>query len=248
MMGMEMRKKAIKRPVCLLLMTAGLLAVPVLAEEKEQIPFDLQRFLYVVERQENPYLGLAIFEHTIEWIQEDWKKMEESQPYKVGQMIFVGDSRVVGMSETGKYCYVGKESIGYDWFVSEGIYQMLDQMYAWPEADVILCFGINDVANIGAYIAEYQYLMETYPETRFWFMSVNPVNDGMASSCGYFINSDMVRSFNDILQQAFPEEYLDCYSYLQENGFGTPDGVHYDMGTYVVIQEYAKYLIELKEN
>ena len=77
---------------------------------------------------------------------------------------------------------------------------------------------------------------------------MNPVNDGMASSCGYFINSDMVVSFNSVLQQAFPEAYLDVYSYLQQNGYGTSDGVHYDVGTYLVIQEYAKYLINQKES
>ena len=155
---------------------------------------------------------------------------------------------MVGMSMAGGYSYVGKESIGYDWFVSEGVYQMLDQMNAWPDADVILCFGINDVANIGRYISEYQYLVDAYPDTRFWFMSVNPVNDAMASSCGYFINSDMVISFNNVLQQSFPEQYLDVCSYLQENGYGTSDGVHYDVGTCLVIQEYTKYLINQKES
>lgn len=216
--------------------------------EKTQIPFDLERFLFIVEEQDNPYLGLNIFRHTIEEIHKEWKELEAQQHHEVSQMIFVGDSRVVGMSMAGGYSYVGKESIGYDWFVSEGVYQMLDQMNAWPDADVILCFGINDVANIGSYISEYQYLLDAYPDTRFWFMSVNPVNDAMASSCGYFINSDMVTSFNNVLQQAFPEQYLDVCSYLQENGYGTSDGVHYDVGTYLVIQEYTKYLINQKES
>lgn len=216
--------------------------------EKSQIPFDLERFLMIVEEQDNPYLGLNIFRHTIDEIHKEWKELEEQRHHEVSQMIFVGDSRVVGMSMAGGYSYVGKESIGYDWFVSDGVYQMLDQMNAWPDADVILCFGINDVANIGSYITEYQYLVDSYPDTRFWFMSVNPVNDGMASSCGYFINSDMVISFNNVLQQAFTERYLDVYSYLQENGYGTSDGVHYDVGTYLVIQEYTKYLINQKES
>ena len=104
------------------------------------------------------------------------------------------------------------------------------------------------MANIGSYISEYQYLVDAYPDTRFWFMSVNPVSDAMASSCGYFINSDMVISFNNVLQQAFPEQYLDVYSYLLENGYGTSDGVHYDVGTYLVVQEYTKYLINQKES
>ena len=230
--------------LCLMLLPAKADA----REEKEQIPFDIEKFLILVEEENDPYLGLNIFRHTIEEIHKDWKEQEEEAHHEVTQMIFVGDSRVVGMSMAGGYSYVGKESIGYDWFVSEGVYQMLNQMNTWPDAEVILCFGINDVANIGSYIAEYQYLEENYPNTRFWFMSVNPVNDGMASSCGYFINSDMVLSFNSVLQQAFPDQYLDVYSYLQSNGYGTSDGVHYDVGTYLVIQEYTRYLIEQKES
>lgn len=243
-----MKKRTIQTWVCGMLMCFLIMTITVHAQEKkEQIPFDIERFLNVVERQNNPYLGLSIFRHTIGEIHEDWKEAEEEkQHHEVSQMIFVGDSRVVGMSMAGGYCYVGKEGIGYDWFVSEGVYQMLDQMSICPQADVILCFGVNDVANIGSYVAEYQYLKENYPDTRFWFMSVNPVNDGMASSCGYFINSDMAVSFNRVMQQAFPEQYLDVYSYLQENGYGTSDGVHYDIGTYLVIQEYTKYLINQK--
>ena len=244
-----MKKRMLQTGICCMLICFLILPITTHAqEEKEQIPFDIERFLNIVERQNNPYLGLNIFRHTIDEIHEDWKEAEEEQHREVTQVIFVGDSRVVGMSMAGGYWSVGQESIGYDWFVSDGVYQMIDQMNAWPDADVIFCFGINDVANIGSYIAEYQYLMESYPNTRFWLMSVNPVNDAMASSCGYFINSDMVVSFNSVLQQAFPEAYLDVYSYLQQNGYGTSDGVHYDVGTYLVIQEYAKYLINQKES
>ena len=239
--------------VCMLLFILVFLYVSSVAAEealteKPQIPFGLDRFILLIEKQDNPYLGLNIFHHTIDEIHKKWKELDEAQHHEVTQMIFAGDSRVVGMSMAGGYCYVGKESIGYDWFVTEGVYQLLDLMNVWPDADVILCFGINDVANIGSYIAEYQYLTESYPDTRIWFMSVNPVNDSMASSSGYFINSDMVQSFNDVLQQTFPDQYLDVYSYLQENGYGTSDGVHYDTGTYLTIQEYTKYLINQKEN
>ena len=65
--------------------------------EKTQIPFDLERFLFIVEEQDNPYLGLNIFRHTIEEIHKEWKELEAQQHHEVSQMIFVGDSRVVGM-------------------------------------------------------------------------------------------------------------------------------------------------------
>ena len=47
--------------------------------EKTQIPFDLERFLFIVEEQDNPYLGLNIFRHTIEEIHKEWKELEAQQ-------------------------------------------------------------------------------------------------------------------------------------------------------------------------
>ena len=44
--------------------------------EKTQIPFDLERFLFIVEEQDNPYLGLNIFRHTIEEIHKEWKELQ----------------------------------------------------------------------------------------------------------------------------------------------------------------------------
>lgn len=215
-------------------------------------PPGMPRFLELLRKQDNPYLGVELFEHALEMAKADQtaagELTREEEPEMVSEMIFVGDSRVVGMSMAGGYIYVGRESIGYDWFVSEGIYQLQNEMAAYPDAEVILCFGVNDVGNIGAYINYYQWLIENYPETDFWMMSVNPVNDQTAASCGYFINSSMVHEFNALLSQAFPDRYLDCCGYLEQNGYGTSDGVHYDVGTYLVIQEYCRYLINEKQN
>ena len=244
--------------------------------EKSQIPFDLERFLMIVEEQANPYLGLNIFRHTIEEIHKEWKELEAQQHHEVSQMIFVGDSRTYFMQKTllqeygkdavAKVSFVCKTGEGLSWFETAGERVMRSEI-ARLQSDsdkpvaVIFNLGVNDLSShnsgngvdykgeANAYLARMNTLAEELEsDCRLFYMSVNPVNDGMASSCGYFINSDMVVSFNSVLQQAFPEAYLDVYSYLQQNGYGTSDGVHYDVGTYLVIQEYAKYLINQKES
>ena len=65
-------------------------------------------------------------------------------------IIFYGDSRVVGMAYlTGGYHYVGKESTGTAWMEGEGLSYLESQMKAWPEADIVFCFGVNDPGQIG---------------------------------------------------------------------------------------------------
>ena len=168
---------------------------------------------------------------------------ESGEKKTFDNLIFVGDSRVVGMSGVGGYCYIGLQSIGYSWFTSEGTYMMQDMMAKYPDAAVVLCFGVNDPGNIGAYIDYYQTLIDNFPDTSFFMMSVNPVDETQARSCGYSITNGVIEEFNSILKEAFPDRYLDCYTYLDQSGFGSGDGVHYDAGTYMLIQEYAKFMI-----
>ena len=69
--------------------------------------------------------------------------------------IFCGDSRTmqlkkaVGSSETS---YVYKYGRGYNWFVNEGILELKKLLLVYPQSDVILNFGVNDLGNISKYI------------------------------------------------------------------------------------------------
>ena len=162
-------------------------------------------------------------------------------------MIFYGDSRVVGMAmHAGGYHYVGKVSMGYSWMAGSGLPLLLGEMNAWPQADVVFCFGVNDLDNIGAYIGFYQSMIVSYPNTRFWFLSVNPVYDGISARNGYYARNAGIESFNRQLQAAFPDRYIDCYSYLKEYGYNAPDGLHYDGTTDFAVQDFAWREIQRK--
>ena len=57
--------------VCMLLFILVFLYVSSVAAEealteKPQIPLGLDRFILLIEKQDNPYLGLNIFHHTID--------------------------------------------------------------------------------------------------------------------------------------------------------------------------------------
>ena len=175
-------------------------------------------------------------------------EVPETEPEKeVSRIIFYGDSRVVGM---GMSCsgnaYVGEVSMGYDWMTGSGLSGLYGEMGADPNADVVFCFGVNDVGNVDAYAAWFNSFAEQNPDRRMWFMSVNPIDDGAAAANGYFARNGMVTDFNARLSAAVGDRYLDVYSVLVSNGFYAPDGVHYDGSTYSAIQDAAKSLIEEK--
>ena len=164
---------------------------------------------------------------------------EEESRYK----IFCGDSRTqqlknaVASSENG---YVAKYGQGYTWFVNEGLPELKKLLAVHPQADVILNFGVNDLWNISRYIQLYQELMSTYPEARFYVMSVNPVEDDKYPVLvQHKKTTKLVKIFNSRMKAAFPYRYIDTYSYLETSGYETLDGCHYTDMTYLKIYHYA---------
>ena len=178
--------------------------------------------------------------------EEDWGDFSldldyiESYTEDCWDIIFFGDSRVVGMAQnTGGYHYVGKVSMGYSWMCGEGLELLKGKMEEYPEADVVFGFGVNDLDNIGAYIGFYRQMIDAYPDRRLWLLSVNPVNEQIERAHGYTVTNASICAFNEQLKAALPERYLDCYSYLMEYGFNTADGVHYDSTTCFAIQDFT---------
>jgi len=106
-----------------------------------------------------------------------------------------------------------------------------------PAATVILNHGINDLGNIDQYIASYQWLIGVYPNTKFVIMSVNPVNRKLYK--GYAKPAN-ITVFNQKMQAAFPNNFVNTYQYLQSMGFNTADGLHYDSLTYMNLYNYMQ--------
>ena len=147
---------------------------------------------------------------------------------------------VIG-SKDGNAQYIAKVGEGYNWLMSSGLTQLKKKLDFNPYVKVVFNLGVNDCASntVLQYINVYQELIASYPNTKFYMMSVNPVNDKVASSVGYLIKNKHITPFNMQLKAAFPNLYIDTYTYLKTNGFGTADGVHYDNDTYQAIYDYT---------
>lgn len=168
------------------------------------------------------------------------------------QYIFVGDSRTVGMQgAVGRdHVYIGKVGEGYQWLTTEAKKALKKALKAAPQAKVILNLGVNDLGNISNYIAYYQQLLLQYPQAKFYFLSVNPIETKLAKAKGYdtkTVSNAKIAAFNAEIQRAFPGAYLDCYTWLMEQkmiqnvkaGAGTVDGIHYTSAVYRAIHDFV---------
>lgn len=162
--------------------------------------------------------------------------------------VFVGDSRTVGMEAV---CpdqdarYIAEVGMGYDWLLSTADSELREILNSNPQCKVIFGFGINDLGNISRYISYYQSIMQSYPNTRFYVMSVNPVNEKKAASHGYSVKNSQIKAFNKQLKAALGSSvYINTYQYLKTNGINSHDGVHYTASTYAVLYNHVMQSIQ----
>lgn len=163
-------------------------------------------------------------------------------------LIFAGDSRTVGLHQSigGEAIYIGKVGEGYQWLSTKARKKLEKQLAAAPASTVIFNFGINDLGNLDLYIDLYRELMTSYPQARFLYASVYPVEQKLAKKTGYAVTNQQIQVFNAQMQAAFPENYVDVYTYLMESGQVKPkgnlttDGIHYTAEGYQMIYNYIQ--------
>ena len=154
-----------------------------------------------------------------------------------GEYLIVGDSRTVGMDlsvSTSKTKFIGKVSMGYDWLKSVAGPKVRQYLAGNPKLKVVFAFGVNDYGNIEKYVSYYKSLMKEFPDTKFYFLSVNPVKDDQSPN----VKNSHIKSFNARLKKEFGKTYIDSYTYLTKSGFSTTDGIHYTTATYKKIYNY----------
>lgn len=166
---------------------------------------------------------------------------EDETEDEAHHLIFVGDSRTVGMEEAvhGKNpsdgcTFIGKVGEGYYWLCHDGIEQLDTALLEEPDAAVIFNLGVNDLEEIDRYLEYYPQIFADYPEASFYIMSVNPVGEKCEGA-----SNEEIEAFNKELAAHFDSQYLDCYRYLKSEGFETVDELHYTNDTYRQIHHYA---------
>lgn len=177
---------------------------------------------------------------------------EQSRRLPAHRILFVGDSRTVGLDNAldkllpdDPCLFVGKVGEGCSWFLQEGEAQMADAIAAAPDAPVVLNLGVNDPDQVDQYLDTYRNLIEAFPDTDFWFLSVNPVQrdkmieNGASEEALDLVTETNINRLNMAIQRAFPNRYLDSASMLKLDGFETVDGLHYTRQTYLKIHRFV---------
>lgn len=165
------------------------------------------------------------------------KKAPKKSSNTKARLIILGDCRVEAMQSSGigNAIYIGKIAMGYNWLASTAGPRLESYLSQYPESTVVFNFGLNDYQYQKAnYLNYYRHFIASHPKADIYIMSVNPVIGVRA----YNVSNATIAPFNAALKNAFPNNYLDCYSYLLKAGYSAGDGIHYDVATYRKIYNY----------
>ncbi|MCR5602050.1 MAG: hypothetical protein K6G33_15095 [Ruminococcus sp.] len=147
------------------------------------------------------------------------------------EWFWIGDSRTVGMSYSVSIDCLAKVGEGIAFFKRN-----YDQIIKIRDKTVIINLGVNDVYNSKAYLDLYNGLpAEFLDSNKVIVLSVNPCSGSYS-----YLNNNIV-AFNEALAAGLDSRitFLDSYSYMMHNGFGTTDGLHYTSQTYVDLYNFV---------
>lgn len=160
-------------------------------------------------------------------------------------IIWVGDSRTVGMGRAldNDNIYIGADGEGYDWLYETGVVELADAIQANPGTPVVFNFGVNDCDDIDKYLDIYRAIEAEYPDTHFYYLSVNPIEPTLCDN----VTNEEISDFNNQLRKEFPDQFIDSFTFLQINETVTVDGVHYSEEDYQKIYNFAAAQVAFKE-
>lgn len=151
--------------------------------------------------------------------------------------LFVGDSRTVqlkmAVGSTDK-AYVAKVGEGYNWFKNTALSEISET--AGNGTVMVINFGVNDLGNASKYIKLVNSNIDAWIEAGItvYYAAVTPVGSSAR------VTNDQIESFNSRLKNELDPriQWIDGYTFLQQNGFNASDGLHYDKTTYMNLYSY----------
>lgn len=193
---------------------------------------------YPVDILKHTSLGISTFGNVTskiaDKIKDKLKLLAGTAKYKY---LFSGDSRTVGIQlslgdSKPDTLFVAKAGIGYQWMKDHAWSQIKQNLNDNPDMKVVFLYGVNDMININYYLKRYKELEGEYNKNRIWYVSVNPIRGQQ------LVTDDQIKEFNTKLKEHAGSRYIDTYSMLQKDGFGSYDGLHYDNDTNIKIYDF----------
>ncbi len=151
--------------------------------------------------------------------------------------LFVGDSRTVQLEMavgSSDKAYIAEVGEGYSYFKNTALSQISN--YAGQGTNMIINFGVNDLANASKYIELVNNNIDAWTAAGItvYYAAVTPVGEGTT------VSNAQIENFNSKLHSELDSrvKWIDGYSYLSQTGFSTPDGLHYNADTYKNLYYY----------
>lgn len=159
--------------------------------------------------------------------------------------IWVGDSRIVGLTESGlgdpdKDIFIGKNGRYYVWFYNDALPVLREYLDTGEQFEVIIQIGINDCANkqmqlLPYYAEDYaeliNALIDEYENASFWFLSVGEVIGTYGGGTRWEVKmsalNPLVGPFNQIMKEQCRAHYLPVGELIKEQHRSYRDNVHY---------------------
>lgn len=178
--------------------------------------------------------------------------------------IWIGDSRMVGLmrSVSGvspQDVFIAKGAMFFEWFRDTAVPSLIPYLDSGESINVIIEMGVNDAANnakgwlaygVSDYIALINGLINSYPNARFFFMSVGRTVGnyrGTRLIKPYEINPE-INDFNARMQYDCHAIYLAAGEYIYRNSLSYADGVHYSTETNRILYDYVLSRLNLTDS
>ena len=190
---------------------------------------------------------------------------EPTYPDMTGaRRIWVGDSRVVGLSECGagnpdEDIFIAKSGRYYVWFYNDALPVLRSYLDTGAPYEVIIQIGINDCANTQMQLLPYfaedyvtliNSLIDEYPAARFWFLSVGEVIGTYGAGTQWEVQMEdlnpLVAPFNETMRAECRAIYLPVGELIKEQQRSYRDTVHYSVETNQWIYSYVLSAIQEK--
>lgn len=167
----------------------------------------------------------------------------EAAKVKYDKLIFVGDSRMVELSDLAaddNTQYIAKCGIGVNWLERRGYPKLLKAAKRTEGKKAVIFFiGINDTFNVNRYITALNSYYKPLKEQNcdVYFLSLTPTTSSGKTPSK---STASVQVFNAKMKKGLKKgiRYLDIFSYFRW-GINSVDGVHYTDSSYGSIHNYC---------
>ena len=153
-------------------------------------------------------------------------------------ILLVGDSRTVFLkhyfeNDDAGITWICKSGAGLSWLTSTAEKEIAARLNG--KTDLYIWLGANDAGYMDRYVAYYNKMIPEWKKqgANVYIIAVGPIESDP------YVSDATVKKMNVMLKNDVQgATFMSLYYYMQNNGFKTIDGIHYDYATCKLVYDY----------